>query len=93
VVAHPSEGVTTAGLLRDLSGGREPSKLPKTLPRSLVRSAKLLGRWHAPTAANARRMEMLWFGQRQAESWLTSSGFHPPAGSGAWKTLNTGDQS
>ena len=66
VVVHPCEGVTTGGLMRDLSGGREPRHLPPPLARLVVRVAKLAGRVHRPTAANARRIEMLWFGQGQS---------------------------
>jgi nucleoside-diphosphate-sugar epimerase len=87
VVVHPSEGVTTGGLMRDLSGGREPRHLPPVLARLVVRMAKLAGRVHRPTAANARRVELLWFGQGQSASWLDDSGFVPPVGPEGWPLL------
>jgi hypothetical protein len=86
VVAHPSEGVTTGGLMRDLSGGREPRHLPPTLARAVVRLAKLVGRVHRPTAANARRVELLWFGQEQAGSWLDGR-WSAPVGPEGWREL------
>jgi nucleoside-diphosphate-sugar epimerase len=84
VVVHPWEGVTTGGLMRDLSGGREPRHLPSGVARLVVQAAKLAGRAHGPTAVNARRIELLWFGQRQSTSWLTDSGFVPPVGPEGW---------
>jgi nucleoside-diphosphate-sugar epimerase len=92
VVIHPSEGVTTAGLMRDLSGGRrEPLRLPKWLAVFLVAAAKLAGRLHRPTAANGRRLELLWLGQGQAESWLTGLGWIPPVGPEGWKRLGAAE--
>ena len=38
-------------------------------------------------ASNARRVEMLWFGQSQAPSWLTEAGWIPPAGRDEWVRL------
>lgn len=62
---QPSEGWTTATLLREL-GGREPVHLPVALARALVGagygvSAVLGGRGRAAV----RRVELVWFGQRQ----------------------------
>lgn len=89
VVVHPSEGVTCAGLMTDLSGGREPRRLPRVVARLLVAAAKGLGRVHRPTAANARRVELLWLGQRQAASWLEEAGWRAPLGRSAWRELGT----
>ncbi|WP_445667080.1 NAD-dependent epimerase/dehydratase family protein [Janibacter sp. FSL W8-0316] len=86
VVVHPSEGLTTAGLLQVL-GGKPPRHLPTSTAKALVNLATYAGRYHAPTAANARRVEMCWFGQEQATSWLTTVGWTPPAGIEAWSTL------
>lgn len=87
VVVHPSEGVTVAGLMRDLSGGREPVQIPRRLAELGVRAAKAVGRVHRPTAANARRVELLWLGQRQSESWLTQDGWQPVVGPESWRAL------
>lgn len=89
VVHHPSEGVTVTRLMSDLSGGRSPRRLPRGLALVLVAVAKLVGRVHRPTAANARRVELLWLGQDQAESWLTSAGWIRPVGREGWQTLTT----
>lgn len=87
VVVHPWEGVSVAGLMRDLSGGREPRRLPRSMARAGVAAAKQAGRLHRPTAANARRVELLWMGQVQAESWLTSAGWRPVVGPEGWVAL------
>jgi putative NADH-flavin reductase len=89
VVVHPSEGVTTGGLMRDLSGDREPRHIPMPLARFGVRLAKLAGGAHRATAANARRLEILWLGQGQEESWLSTAGFVAPMGPEGWKELRT----
>lgn len=86
VVHHPSEGVTVSQLMRDL-GGREPLRIPRWAAVFAVFCARLLGRLHRPTAANARRMEVLWLGQAQAESWLTEAGWTPPIGIEGWRAL------
>jgi hypothetical protein len=90
VVTHPAEGVTAAGLMRDLSGGARPWLLPRWFAHAVVRLARLVGSVHRPTAANARRIEVLWFGQAQSRSWLTSQGFRPPVGPGGWRRLASG---
>ncbi|WP_418607362.1 NAD-dependent epimerase/dehydratase family protein [Georgenia sp. SUBG003] len=86
VVIHPWEGLTTADVL-ELLGRRRPVELPRPIARLSVRGLELLGRMLPSVAANARRIEMLWFGQRQARSWLTDSGWSPPAGREAWTEL------
>lgn len=87
VVHHPSEGVTVISLMKDLSGGRTPLRLPRWLAVLGVMVGKLMGRLHKPTAANARRVELLWLGQEQAPSWLTGSGWVPPVGAEGWQAL------
>jgi hypothetical protein len=37
--------------------------------------------------ANARRLEMLWLGQKQAHSWLTQNGWSPVVGAARWRAL------
>lgn len=86
VVHHPWEGLTTAGLLMALSG-KTPRTLPRGPARALVNAMEAAGRGAAPLAANARRVEMIWFGQAQARSWLQDAGWVPPAGPEAWEAL------
>lgn len=86
VVSHPWEGLTTSELLR-LLGGREPRNLPPGLCRLAVRFGKLVGRAIPFVAANTRRFEVLWFGQRQVGNWLEQSGWTPPVGREGWTQL------
>lgn len=86
VVIHPWEGWTTAELMRVFGDGREPVHIPgamgpklRYLLRTAVRSPRL--------APNARRVEMMWFGQRQEASWLTMNGWVPPVGRDRWQQM------
>ena len=85
--------VTVSTLMQDLSGGRMPLRLPRPLAGLVVRAAKALGRVHEPTAANARRVELLWLGQPQAESWLTATGWQVPVGREGWRPWPRGTSS
>lgn len=86
IVTHPSEGLTTAGLMEVL-GGRRPFLIPRPLAQVGVKLGELAGRGIPALAANARRIEMLWFGQEQADSWASLHGWMPPAGNDGWKNL------
>jgi nucleoside-diphosphate-sugar epimerase len=87
IVAHPSEGLTTASLLV-LLGRRQPLEIPRAVAKLAVAIGMACGRVApAVVTANTRRIEMLWFGQSQAASWLTVAGWEPPAGQDAWKEL------
>lgn len=86
VVIHPWEGLTCARLL-ELLGDRRPRRLPRWFARALVRIGAGLGAVLPPLAANARRIEMVWFGQRQAVSWLTEQGWVPPVSEKGWISL------
>lgn len=88
VVIHPWEGLTTSALLR-LLGSREPSVLPR---RFAVAVAKLLTRLGAKCevlAPTARRIEIIWLGQEQAESWLSVDGWKPAAEPGPWQLMGS----
>lgn len=86
IVHHPSEGITTAALLRAL-GGREPRHIPEFAARSALLMARRAARVRPPLLAHVRRMEMLWFGQEQAPSWLTEAGWTPVHGLDHWERL------
>ena len=86
IVAHPSEGLTTASVLYFL-GGRDPFEIPRVPAKAVVAVLTAFGNILPQVAPNARRVEMLWFGQSQAPSWLTEAGWRPPAGPDAWKEL------
>lgn len=86
IVSHPSEGLTTASFLMAL-GGRAPRSLPRPLARGAVSAAFAAGRLNDRFSGHARRLEMLWFGQQQAESWLSQSGWIAPHQQNAWHEL------
>lgn len=86
VVIHPSEGMTTGQLLSVL-GGRQPHVVPEVLARAMVRMLERLGRHSGLLAANARRVEMMWFGQAQEQSWLSTAGWQAPVGIEGWEDL------
>lgn len=86
VVIHPWEGLTTSEVI-EILGGRRPRVVPRGAARLVVRGSEVLGRGIPAVAANARRLEMLMFGQQQASSYLTRSGWVPPFGADSWMKL------
>lgn len=90
IVHHPSEHMTTAGLLTAL-GGKRPRSLPAPVANAIVLAANTLTKTLIPARqADARRVELLLLGQRQAPSWLDSAGWKPELGKEAW--LHLGEQ-
>lgn len=85
VVLQPWEGLTTAELVR-LLGGREPRHVPEFVARAAVASGYRAARWSGGAAGTVRRLEMMWFGQRQEPGWLDAR-WRPPYGHEAWKEL------
>lgn len=85
VVLHPSEGLSVAELIRRL-GGREPRHVPAGVARALVEGGRRLGRHQSAVAGAARRLELLWFGQAQAEGWLHGR-WVAPVGLEGWEEL------
>ena len=86
VVIHPWEGMTTDGLLRQL-GGREPLHIPPRIARLIASAVWRTAKYQPAFAAAARRLQVLWFGQRVAPSWLAIAGWQPVAGPDAWRHL------
>lgn len=86
VVMHPWEQLTCTSLL-ELLGDRSPRVLPRRLAAVLVRSLALASAPVPAVRANARRVELIWFGQGQATSWLTTQGWTPPVGIEGWAEL------
>lgn len=76
IVLHPWEGLTTASLLHHL-GGRRPVRIPAVCARYIVTTLRTVGRRHPRMASNARRVQMMWFGQAVDPSWLTDAGWQP----------------
>lgn len=77
VVLQPWEQSTVASVL-EAAGGRTPRRLPAWLCRSALWSGYKLSslageRLHGPL----RRLEMMWFGQRQVPGWAEKTGNVP----------------
>lgn len=88
IVHHPSEGLTTAALLRSL-GGREPRHVPESLAAAALATARRAAKIRPSLLAHVRRLEMLWFGQEQAASWLTEAGWTPVHTHAEWDRLGS----
>lgn len=86
VVIHPWEGLSTSDVM-ELLGGHPPLKVPKLIATAVVGALTFTGEFVPRLAGTARRLEMLWFGQGQAVSWLSTVGWHPPSGRSAWLEL------
>lgn len=86
IVHHPSEGVSVGELL-ELLGGRPPRRLPAWLGRGVVIVLHAAGHVVPSLAARRRRLEVMWFGQAQAPSWLNEAGWTPVAGTEGWWIL------
>lgn len=89
IVHHPWEGLTCRELLEFMSG-RMPRRISEGFARSCISSLWKLG-GHVPWAsAQARRLEVMWLGQRIARSWLEESGWRPSHGREEWRKLAIG---
>ncbi|MBT8225068.1 MAG: NAD-dependent epimerase/dehydratase family protein [Dactylosporangium sp.] len=86
IVLHPWEGTTASTFLGAL-GGRRPRRVPWPLAKLAVRVARTVAGRSSGLAANVRRVELMWFGQAQAESWLTRQGWSIPIGLHGWSEL------
>jgi nucleoside-diphosphate-sugar epimerase len=84
IVLQPWEGLTTASLIEVL-GGRRARRVPRKLAQGLVSALRRAPA--AKVAANVRRLEMLWFGQRQVDGWLSTTEWRAPSGSAQWRAL------
>lgn len=86
VVVHPWEGLTSRDVM-ELLGGKRPILIPLWFATAVCRALESAGSRLPIVAQNARRIEMLWLGQDQADSWLTTAGWSPPLGRDAWREL------
>lgn len=85
VVLHPWEGLTTRDVVR-VMGRRNPVLLPRSVARGCLAVGAWVGRWSGKVAGLVRRLEMLWFGQRQSGSWLDGR-WSAPVGRDGWEEL------
>lgn len=83
VVAHPWEGQTTSSILKNLSGGRSPVRVPRTIAHLLLTCGRIL----RVNPAHVRRLEVLWFGQQISQSWLETAGWQATLGENGWAQL------
>lgn len=81
IVLHPWEGLTTRAFMACL-GGRQPRLIPRSSARAILNGAYLGAKMHPGLLGQARRMEMLMFGQQQLSGWLDP--LLPRAGGHAW---------
>lgn len=88
IVTHPPEGITTYQLLQML-GERPPSILPRFVAQAAVASAFAIAKLLPPLVGHARRLEVMWFGQDQAKSWLTDAGWSPIVGLSGWAQMGS----
>lgn len=86
VILLPGDGLSVRDVLTAF-GARRITTLPDSVARAVVGVASLAGRWLPRMAAEARRAEMLWFGQASEASWLADHGFVPPVGREGWTAL------
>jgi len=90
IVHHAWEGLSSADFLRYL-GGREPRHLTRWVARMIVGTTKIAERPIPALAPHRRRIELLWFGQGVAASWLELQGWKPPFGAERWQQLGKTD--
>ncbi|MBP3044917.1 NAD-dependent epimerase/dehydratase family protein [Arthrobacter jiangjiafuii] len=77
VVLQPWEQATVAGVL-EAAGGRKPLRLPAWLCRSTLWAGYRLSALAGERLHGAlRRVEMMWFGQRQVPGWAEETGNVP----------------
>jgi hypothetical protein len=70
-----------------LLGGKEPRHLPLKATQVAVKATLTATRRSLWAYGNARRLEMLLLGRRQAEGWLKNNGFNPVVDPHAWREL------
>jgi len=86
IVHHPWEGLTTSQFLELLSG-RPAHRIPRSAAKAMLRSLALLEPVFPRISPNRRRLEILWFGQSVAPSWLEEQGWSALQGPSAWSRL------
>lgn len=86
IVSHPSEGLSVHQLLLFL-GDTPPRHVPPCIARVAATALRAAGVMTPRLAGLSRRLDSVWFGQEQAASWLTSSGWTPPHALDGWATL------
>lgn len=86
ITTQPWEHLSTSGLLGAL-GGAQPRLVPRAIARAAMRTIDGGATLRPGLRGQVRRLEMLWFGQGQAPSWLGSVGWVPVQPPSAWEAL------
>ena len=77
IVLQPWEGMTVSSVLVS-AGGRAPRRLPRTVCRGLIKVGRVMSRLVGGRLTGPiRRVELMWFGQRQVEGWAAEVGLSP----------------
>ncbi len=77
IVLQPWEGLSVSDVMR-LAGGREPRVLPRSLCKGIVFIGTVVGRVVPEVSGVTRRVEIMWFGQRQGDSSVIGSEIADP---------------
>ncbi|MGY1846809.1 NAD-dependent epimerase/dehydratase family protein [Blastococcus sp. SYSU DS1021] len=84
-VLHPWEGLTTGKLMTLLGDGRHPRKVPTVVARRVLQLSSIMP---SPKMQGlSRKLEMLWFGQRQESNALERLGYVPTRDWAAWARM------
>lgn len=86
IVIHPSEHWTTYSFLQTFARRRDPLVIPSVLRPVIHAGLSQAGRSRR-LSPNVRRVQMLWLGQRQAESWLDKHDWNPPFTREHWQPM------
>lgn len=83
ILLQPWEGGTVRDVLVLSGDGRDPAVLPAPLARAGVGALYVMGRVLPRARGLARRLEVMWFGQRQVRGWASRHGLIPGEDPGA----------
>lgn len=75
VLIQPWEGASVRDVLQ-LAGGKEPVILPKWFCRLVIGSGNILARLSPRVAGLVRRVEVMWFGQKQVAGYAIENGLY-----------------
>jgi len=87
IVMQPWEGLTTLDVM-EILGCRNVRHVPVGVAESILSAMRKVAGRSAKVSVMSRRLEMLWFGQRQIEGWLTTTSWRPPIGRAGWAELS-----
>lgn len=77
IVLQPWEGLTTIDVMTQ-AGGKRPLRLPRALCQVVIHFGYLVARALPSLQGTVRRVELMWFGQKQEATWARSVGLEGP---------------